>query len=188
MKILTKKEKVAVWVAVVVVLLMFVYAGVAFNNNQEQGTTDNTPVIDNSVISTSTTALDISNSSTTLNKSSQTTKNMTQTLSDGLIITDETVGTGTEAKKGDTVTVNYTGTFTDGKKFDSSLDAGRTPFSFTLGAGQVIAGWDEGVAGMKVGGKRKLVIPSSLGYGSSDYGPIPGGSTLVFEVELLGVK
>ena len=188
MKILTKKEKVAVWVAVVVVLVMFVYAGVAFNNNQEQGTTNNNSVADSSASSTLPAVLDASNSSTTLNKSSQKTNNMTQTLSDGLIITDEVVGTGAEAKKSDTVTVNYTGTFTDGKKFDSSLDAGRTPFSFTLGAGQVIAGWDEGVAGMKIGGKRKLVIPSSLGYGPKDYGPIPGGSTLVFEVELLGVK
>ncbi len=101
---------------------------------------------------------------------------------------DITVGTGDVAIAGKEVTVNYTGVFqSTGQKFDSSLDRG-VPFSFTLGAGQVIKGWDIGVEGMKVGGKRILVIPPELGYGASDYGPIPGNSTLVFEVELLGVK
>ncbi len=96
-------------------------------------------------------------------------------------------GSGAVAVNGKTVTVHYTGTFTNGQKFDSSVDRGQ-PFSFTLGAGQVIQGWDIGVAGMKVGGKRHLVIQSDLGYGPNTYGPIPGGSTLVFDVELLGVK
>ncbi|HRH26353.1 MAG TPA: FKBP-type peptidyl-prolyl cis-trans isomerase [Candidatus Paceibacterota bacterium] len=103
-----------------------------------------------------------------------------------LQVTDSVVGIGAEAVSGKTVTVHYTGKFTDGKVFDSSV--GKQPFSFILGAGQVIAGWDTGVAGMKVGGKRSLVIPSSLGYGPNDYGPIPGGSTLLFDVELLDVK
>jgi FKBP-type peptidyl-prolyl cis-trans isomerase len=85
------------------------------------------------------------------------------------------------------VTVHYTGTFTNGKKFDSSVDRGQ-PFHFVLGAGKVIKGWDLGVAGMKVGGKRQLTIPASLGYGTNTYGPIPGNSTLLFDVELLGVK
>jgi peptidylprolyl isomerase len=100
---------------------------------------------------------------------------------------DITVGTGTVAVAGKEVTVNYTGVFADGKKFDSSLDRG-VPFTFTLGAGQVIKGWDIGVEGMKVGGQRILVIPPELGYGANDYGPIPGNSTLTFEIELLGVK
>lgn len=97
-------------------------------------------------------------------------------------------GTGPEAKTGDTVSVHYTGTFLDGKKFDSSVDRG-TPFEFTVGAGMVIKGWDEGVAGMKVGEKAKFTIPSDLAYGPNGYPPvIPGGATLVFEIELLEIK
>ncbi len=103
------------------------------------------------------------------------------------IISEDTVlGTGQEAMPGRQVTVEYTGKFTDGKVFDTSV--GRGPFSFLLGAGQVIQGWDKGVVGMKVGGKRTLTIPPEYGYGANDYGPIPGNSTLIFEVELLGVQ
>lgn len=95
-------------------------------------------------------------------------------------------GNGTEAKAGQTVKVHYTGWLTDGTKFDSSLDRNQ-PFSFKLGAQQVIAGWDEGVAGMKVGEKRRLTIPSKLGYGKRGAGRvIPPDATLIFEVELLG--
>lgn len=97
-------------------------------------------------------------------------------------------GAGVEAKNGDTVTVHYTGTLENGTKFDSSLDRG-TPFSFTLGTGEVIRGWDLGVLGMKVGEKRKLTIPSELGYGSQGAGGvIPPNATLIFEVELLGIN
>lgn len=103
-----------------------------------------------------------------------------------LKIEDVTVGSGAEAVVGKTVKVHYTGTFENGSKFDSSKDHGE-PFSFKLGAGQVIKGWDQGVAGMKVGGVRKLVIPPSLGYGSRQVGPIPANSTLLFEVELLEI-
>ncbi|MBK8256086.1 MAG: FKBP-type peptidyl-prolyl cis-trans isomerase [Polyangiaceae bacterium] len=105
-----------------------------------------------------------------------------------LLVEDLQLGTGAEAKAGQRVSVHYTGTLLNGKKFDSSLDRGK-PFQFGLGAGQVIKGWDQGVAGMKVGGKRKLTIPPHLAYGSRDVGGglIPPNSTLVFEVELLGV-
>ena len=104
-----------------------------------------------------------------------------------LLIDDLTVGTGTEAVAGKHVVVNYTGTLTDGTVFDSSYTRGE-PFPFDLGAGQVIAGWDQGLVGMKVGGKRKLVIPADLAYGDRAIGPIPANSTLIFEVELLEVK
>ena len=110
------------------------------------------------------------------------------TTPSGLKYTDTKVGTGAEAKAGQTVSVHYTGTLTDGKKFDSSKDRGQ-PFSFPLGAGRVIKGWDEGVAGMKVGGVRRLTIPPQLGYGASGAaGVIPPNATLLFEVELLDVK
>ena len=105
-----------------------------------------------------------------------------------LQIEDLVVGEGAEAVPDATVSVHYTGTLLNGTKFDSSLDRG-TPFQFVLGTGQVIQGWDQGVAGMKVGGKRKLTIPSKLGYGARGVpGAIPPNSTLVFEVELLEVQ
>lgn len=104
-----------------------------------------------------------------------------------LKIEDLNIGTGDEAVSGKQVSVHYTGTLTDGSKFDSSLDRGQ-PFDFVLGAGQVIKGWDEGVAGMKIGGKRRLTVPPEMGYGAGGFPPvIPANSTLVFEVELLGV-
>lgn len=112
----------------------------------------------------------------------------------GLVFIDAPLGSGTEAKSGQYVTVHYTGwlydvaTKTKGKKFDSSVDRGM-PFKFTLGAGKVIKGWEEGVSGMKVGGKRTLIIPSDLGYGERGAGAvIPPGATLVFDVELLAVE
>ena len=112
---------------------------------------------------------------------------MTKTNS-GLQYTDDQEGTGAAAKAGDTVDVHYTGTLKDGKKFDSSKDRGK-PFSFKLGAGQVIKGWDEGVAGMKVGGTRTLVIPSDLAYGARGVpNVIPPNSELQFEVELLKIR
>ena len=105
-----------------------------------------------------------------------------------LVKEDIKVGDGDEAVAGKKVTVHYTGTLEDGTKFDSSKDRGE-PFEFNLGAGQVIKGWDEGVAGMKVGGVRKLTIPPELGYGERGAGAaIPSNAVLIFEVELLGVE
>lgn len=110
------------------------------------------------------------------------------TTPSGLKYVDQVVGTGDAAVAGKTVNVHYTGWLESGKKFDSSVDRGQ-PFSFPLGAGRVIKGWDEGVQGMKVGGKRKLTIPSELGYGSRGAGGvIPPNATLIFDVELLGVR
>ena len=101
-------------------------------------------------------------------------------------IVDETVGTGPAVKSGDTITVNYTGTLTNGTVFDTSV--GKQPFTTQIGTGQVIRGWDLGLVGMKVGGKRKLTIPADLGYGAQGQGAIPPNSTLIFEVDLLSIK
>jgi FKBP-type peptidyl-prolyl cis-trans isomerase len=112
------------------------------------------------------------------------------TTSDTLQVTDETVGTGAEAKPGDTVTVSYVGTLTDGTVFDASANHADANggFTFTLGAHQVIQGWDEGIVGMKVGGTRELVIPPALAYGDQSPSPvIPPNSTLIFKVQLLKV-
>jgi peptidylprolyl isomerase len=110
------------------------------------------------------------------------------TTKSGLKYIDEAEGTGAAAKAGDQVSVHYTGRLKDGKKFDSSVDRGQ-PFEFPLGAGRVIKGWDEGVAGMKVGGKRKLIIPPELGYGERGAGNvIPPNAELHFDVELLKIK
>lgn len=110
---------------------------------------------------------------------------LTGTVS-ALRVFDITVGTGAEVTPGDAAIVHYTGVLPDGTKFDSSLDRGE-PFGFQVGAGQVIQGWDQGVVGMKVGGRRLLAIPPELGYGAQAVGTIPANSTLIFEVELLQV-
>lgn len=99
----------------------------------------------------------------------------------------EKQGIGEGAKQGDTVEVNYIGMFENGTEFDNSYKRG-SPIPLTLGEGQVIRGWEEGLLGMKVGEKRRLTIPPSLGYGPNDYGPIPGGSTLIFETEMVSIK
>lgn len=104
-----------------------------------------------------------------------------------LEIEDRTVGGGAIAELGDTITVHYTATFEDGTIFDSSKSLGRKPFQFELGSGQAIPGWDEGIPGMRVGGTRFLKIPPLSAYGLNDYGSIPGGSTLYYEIELLSV-
>ena len=111
------------------------------------------------------------------------------TTSSGLVYWDIRAGNGEVAKEGSHVRVHYTGWLTNGKKFDSSVDAGK-PFDFTIGNGEVIKGWEEGVTGMKVGGKRQLRIPASLGYGEEGTpgGPIPPNATLIFDIQLLQVQ
>jgi peptidylprolyl isomerase len=110
------------------------------------------------------------------------------TTSSGLQYIDLVVGDGASPKKGDNVSVHYTGYLLDGRKFDSSVDRGQ-PFSFPIGTGQVIRGWDEGVATMKIGGKRKLIIPANLGYGERGAGGvIPPNAQLIFDVQLLGIN
>ena len=109
----------------------------------------------------------------------------------GLTVYDITPGTGPAVASGNQVTVNYIGALTDGTIFDSNINSKfghEQPFPFTVGAGQVIKGWDEGLIGMKVGGTRELIISPNLGYGDNEVGPIPANSTLVFQVQLLSVK
>lgn len=112
---------------------------------------------------------------------------VTSLSAEELLIQDTKQGLGKEAIRGTTVVVHYTGKLTNGKVFDSSLDRGQ-PFSFQLGQGQVIQGWERGIVGMKEGGKRKLTIPPKYGYGERAVGPIPANSTLIFDVELIKVK
>lgn len=115
-------------------------------------------------------------------------KSQTPPLPQSGVVTEEVVvGNGLVAESGDALTVHYVGSLPDGKVFDSSLDS-NTPFSFTLGVGQVIRGWDEGLAGMQVGGRRLLVIAPDYGYGDEGVGPIPPNSTIIFQVELLNVE
>jgi FKBP-type peptidyl-prolyl cis-trans isomerase len=132
-------------------------------------------------------ATDASTSTATAPAASTTQVAQTATTEPKVEVTDVVVGNGTEATAGKDVVVHYTGTLKDGTKFDSSVDRNE-PFPFKLGVGQVIKGWDQGVQGMKVGGKRKLVIPAGLAYGDKAIGKIPANSTLLFEVELLNVK
>lgn len=128
-------------------------------------------------------------STDTLTTTQPSTTDMPTENTDQLQITDEVIGTGAAAEAGDTVTVNYVGSLTNGTVFDASANHGTSGFTFNLGAGQVIKGWDQGIVGMKEGGKRKLVIPAALAYGNQAIGNIiPANSTLVFEVELLKVQ
>jgi FKBP-type peptidyl-prolyl cis-trans isomerase len=159
------------WIAVVIAIFVvgfFLFGGTIVNlftnpNGIQTNTTNSNPQTNN-----------------------MTTNSNPSTPAGGLVIQDQVLGTGAEAIPGSLITVNYVGTLENGKKFDSSIDRGQ-PFKFVLGSGQVIQGWEQGFAGMKVGGSRKLIIPPSLGYGANQVGPIPPNSTLIFEVQLLGV-
>jgi peptidylprolyl isomerase len=144
--------------------------------------------ISNSQTSTAVTTTAATNNNNNVSTPQPTVAGQSITTMDGLIIKDDTIGTGTVAQVGDTVTVNYTGKLDNGTVFDSSLNPGRTPFSFVIG-GQVIQGWNEGVPGMKVGGTRELTIPPALGYGAQGAGStIPPNSTLHFTITLLSVS
>jgi len=162
------KQSSVFWIVIVVVVIAAGVIGAAIQYSSS-------PAKNNQAANSAT--------QTQVQTGAQTQTNTNTNMDTELKIEDVKVGTGPAAKTGDSVTVHYTGTFADGKKFDSSLDRGE-PFTFTLG-GQVIQGWNEGVVGMQVGGTRKLVIPPALGYGPNDYGPIPGNSTLYFTIELL---
>lgn len=162
----------------VLIILVVLFVISAFEEKDE-----NVKTITTETTETSETADEVTNVEDNLTQE----QTMDTQNDNGLKIEVITGGTGAVAENGQTVSVHYTGVFEDGTKFDSSVDRG-VPFEFVLGAGMVIKGWDQGVLGMKVGEKRKLTIPSDLAYGPNDYGPIPGGSTLIFDVELLGVK
>lgn len=164
---------IAVALALVVVTVFFVFPGLSpFGVIGSDSPSDQTAAADDA-----------------LTTDNQATTTMSLTTVNKLEVTDTVVGTGAVAAAGDSITVNYVGALTNGAVFDASANHGTAGFTFTLGTGQVIQGWDEGIVGMKVGGKRRLVIPSSLAYGDQEVGGvIPAGATLVFDVELLKVE
>jgi FKBP-type peptidyl-prolyl cis-trans isomerase len=181
---------IAVALAVILALALLFFGGRVFSffNHSSSQTASSTPSMTDHNQTGQSSAADQTQSATTAANPSATPvpgipANVTQ-----LMMKDLVVGTGAEATPGTSVTVQYVGMLTNGQVFDASANHGTAGFTFKLGAGQVIKGWDQGVAGMKVGGKRELVIPASLGYGAQAVGPIPANSTLVFEVELLKVQ
>lgn len=175
-----KNSKLTIGVIVAIVLILLITAGAVYYFKPFSNTSTNSNYSNSNSMSDSNT-----NSTSTENNNS--TQNPAP-REDGLIIEDSVVGNGTEVKSGDTVKIHYTGKLTDGTVFDSSLPRNQ-PFETIIGRGMVIKGWDEGVVGMKVGGKRKLTIPPALGYGERGAGNvIPPNATLVFELELLEVK
>lgn len=166
---------IAVALALAVIVLFFFFPGFATFQSPAQPTTEGA------------TTTDVTTTTNPTADTATTTTMPTENVTD-LQVTDEVVGTGATAVAGQSVTVNYVGSLTNGTVFDASANHGTAGFTFNLGAGQVIKGWDQGIVGMKVGGKRKLVIPASLAYGNQAVGNvIPANSTLVFEVELLKV-
>jgi FKBP-type peptidyl-prolyl cis-trans isomerase len=178
-----KSTYIGIGAVIILGILFFLWQGNKTAETYDTGgnTVSSTPTTDTTATADSTT--------TNTTNTTQTMEPKTTTTAEGLQITDEAVGTGAEAKAGNTVTVQYVGALSNGTVFDASRNHGDTGFTFTLGAGQVIKGWDMGVAGMKVGGKRKLVIPAALAYGNQEVGGvIPANSTLTFEVELVSVK
>lgn len=162
---LSRKEGIAVGVALIATFGILFFGNYIFGNGSQN--TKNQQ--------------DVSTQSATVENSN------VQTDADGVTVADVSIGKGEEVKIGDTVSVHYIGTLINGTKFDSSYDR-NAPISFTLGDGQLIKGFDDGVTGMKVGGKRRITIPPDLAYGDKDVGPIPANSTLVFDVELVSIE
>ena len=180
MRTLSIKEWIAIGISLVIIFYFFLFSGSGpLMPQMGENATTTLPV---SIIPT--------NSTTTNNQMN----NQTEQNIDGMIVRDTFVGTGAEAKAGSIIAVHYTGKLQDGRVFDSSIPRGE-PFIFKLGQGSVIQGWEKGFAGMKVGGKRTLIIPPLLGYGAQDVKNrstgeviIPANSTLTFDVELVGVQ
>lgn len=160
-------KKILIVICLTLVISLFFFG--CSNKNQNNNTTNSNTIDENNQIQ-------VSDSDQTYQKEEEKLK-----------IEDLKTGDGVETKVGDTISVNYVGTLTNGTKFDSSYDRNQ-PFEFILGTNQVIKGWDIGVIGMKIGGKRKLTIPPDLGYGTNATGNIPANSTLIFEIELLEIK
>lgn len=179
---------------IAVCTVVLVVAQITTSMQQAKASNQNAPVAVEQTVSPSSTpsnpllSQSIAPQAQTLIAQNMTNSENVITTESGLQYVEIKEGTGASPKQGQNVTVHYTGTLTNGKKFDSSLDRNQ-PFSFKIGVGQVIKGWDEGVATMKVGGKRKLIIPPELGYGARGAGGvIPPNATLIFEVELLEVR
>jgi FKBP-type peptidyl-prolyl cis-trans isomerase len=184
MNTFTTREWIATGLGVVAAIILFFGGSIL---NAFKGATNQAPAGQTASLPAETTS---TGTTTSTAPSATSTKNTMQNISktQGLEIYDEVVGTGAEAKAGQTIQAHYVGTLVNGTKFDSSVDRGQ-PFEFTLGVGQVIQGWDIGIQGMKVGGKRKLVISPELGYGARGAGNlIPPNATLIFEVQLVAVK
>jgi FKBP-type peptidyl-prolyl cis-trans isomerase len=183
-------DKSFLYVMLGVAIILIAILATAQNKQASQpadllnGSTSPTPEISFNQDLTTTTIAQVT---TTTYPSVAATSSAAQELEGGLKIQDVTIGTGPEVKNGSTVVINYKGTLENGTQFDSSYDRGQ-PFETQIGVGRVIKGWDEGVIGMKAGGKRILTIPPELGYGAQVMGNIPANSTLIFQVELLGVK
>ena len=188
-------EKTQIIIFLIIILLVVVVAVYYFReseNNQPNGQANKQAAKDQLAESQATGSQPDDNQTLTVSEMNQQ-KNSAASADNSVVETNSLdiktlrEGTGESAKAGDELEVHYTGTLKDGTKFDSSRDRG-VPFNFTLGAGQVIRGWDYGMIGMKVGEIRKLTIPAELGYGSADMGTIPPNSTLIFEVELLKIN
>jgi FKBP-type peptidyl-prolyl cis-trans isomerase len=185
-----RKMSFVQWIAVAVAILVvgaFFFYGDFVNLFVPQASQPASQVISNETQTGDQAALDQQNQQNQMQNDMGSSTPAGAPATGGLQMKDTVVGTGAVAEPGDTITVNYTGRFTNGQVFDSSIPRGQ-PFVFVLGAGQVIPGWDQGVVGMKVGGQRTLTVPPELGYGPNDYGAIPGNSTLIFDIQLLDVK
>jgi peptidylprolyl isomerase/FKBP-type peptidyl-prolyl cis-trans isomerase FkpA len=179
MKKYNQQESIAVVVSIVVVLIFFVLGWINYNGGSD---TKKASITDTAAENTASVDQAITNGEITKEKT------MSSSTVTSLVIEDLKLGDGVAAKSGDLVSVNYLGKLTDGKIFDTSYQRNE-PFTFSLGKGRVIKGWDQGIVGMKVGGKRRLTIPPDLGYGADGYPPvIPKSAVLIFEVELLSTK